>query len=119
MNDTFLVKLLVHVGVAGGKLRDAMRDFDVIQQPKVAFFALDIVQNGSASGRFNDGFCFFAIAEVGKKVLGPARAMNTPDIDLLVSKSDAKSASLYSSTVSLSAGSPTQPYILWPFVVLM
>ena len=62
MNDTFLVKLLVHVGVAGGKLRDAMRDFDVIQQPKVAFFALDIVQNGSASGRFNDGFCFFAIS---------------------------------------------------------
>ncbi len=48
----------------------------------------------------------------GKKVLGPVRARKHPDVDLASSLSPAKSASTYSDSSSLDAGSPISPFKL-------
>ena len=48
----------------------------------------------------------FQYAEMGAKVLGPARARYAPDVDLDVRLSPAKSASVYASSLQSLNSSP-------------
>jgi hypothetical protein len=53
--------------------------------------------------------CFFAIAFIGKKVLGPTRATKAPEVDLEVWTQSAKDASEKQRTVRSLQSSPTKP----------
>jgi hypothetical protein len=55
----------------------------------------------------------------GKLVWLPTNVNYTPDVDLEVALSPAKSASLYKRTLRSEAASPIQPFILTPKLELM